>query len=116
MNYSSTILISKALAAHINSLCEMSGNEIYQKYGYHRDETITLTAKFDNGYEADIKTVICEEDSPYVDPVLFNPFGSEVCVLGVEDGPIQGEYVFENGADIYTVVVGVTNDDETSIS
>ena len=116
MNYSSKILISKALATHINSLCEMSGNEIYQKYGYQRDETITLTAKFDNGYEADIKTVICEEDSPYVDPVLFNPFGSEVCASGVEEGPIQGEYVFESDSDTYTVIVGVSNDDETSIS
>lgn len=41
----------------INDLLNLTGDEIYQKYGYKRDETITHTAKFPNGIEADIKLV-----------------------------------------------------------
>lgn len=33
----------------INNLLNLPGDEIYQKYGYKRDETIIHTAKFSNG-------------------------------------------------------------------
>ena len=53
-----TITISNAEMKLINNLLNMTGDEIYQQYGYKRDETITHTAKFPNGIEADIKLVI----------------------------------------------------------
>ena len=56
-----TIKISNAEMNLINDLLNLTGDEIYQKYGYKRDETITHTAKFPNEIEADIKLVICEE-------------------------------------------------------
>ena len=50
-----TIKITKDEMELINDLLNLTGEEIYQKYGYKRDETITHTAKFPNGIEADIK-------------------------------------------------------------
>lgn len=58
-----TIKISREEMDFINNLLNLSGDEIYQKYGYKRDETIIHTAKFSNGIEADIKLVISEEES-----------------------------------------------------
>lgn len=71
--------------------------------GAEQDETIkTWTAKFENGYEADIK--LCNGDTPYIDSVLFNPSGSQVCVLEISEELI-GEYVFECNGDQYEVDV-----------
>ena len=62
-----TIKITKDEMELINDLLNLTGEEIYQKYGYKRDETITHTAKFPNGIEADIKLVICEDEPPYTE-------------------------------------------------
>ena len=40
--------------------------------GRGKNETIVHTAKFANGIEADIKLVICEEETPYTEGVLFH--------------------------------------------
>ena len=58
-----TIKISSEEMNLINDLLNLTGDEIYQKYGYKRDETITHTAKFPNGIEADIKLVLCEDET-----------------------------------------------------
>jgi hypothetical protein len=65
----------------------------------------TYTAKFSNGFEADIK--VCNGDTPFVDPVLFNEKGIEICVGEVED-TLLGEYHFEYGEDVFVVTVEVT--------
>lgn len=44
-----TIKISSKEMKLINDLLNLTGDEIYQKYGYKRDETITHTTKFSNG-------------------------------------------------------------------
>ena len=46
-----TIKIPSKEMELINDLLNLTGDEIYQKYGYKRDETITHTAKFPNGIE-----------------------------------------------------------------
>lgn len=66
-----TIKITNAERNLINDLLNLTGDEIYQKYGYKRNETIVHTAKFPNGIEADIKLVISEEESPYTEGILF---------------------------------------------
>lgn len=66
-----TITLSKKEMDLINNLLGLTGSEIYQKYGYKRDEAITHTAKFPDGVEIDIKLVICEDDTPYTEGVLF---------------------------------------------
>ncbi len=58
----------------INQLLSMTGDEIYEKYGLKRDETIVYTAVFPDGMQADIKLVICDED-PYTEAVLFDKNG-----------------------------------------
>lgn len=58
----------------INELLSMAGDEIYEKYGLKRDETIVHTVVFSDGMQADIKLVICYED-PYTEAVLFDKNG-----------------------------------------
>lgn len=102
-----TIKISNAEMNLINGLLNLTGNEIYQKYGYKRDETITHTAKFPNGIEADIKLVICEEESPYTEGVLFHN-GLEL-MHTEPDYAYDGEWYFEHNGIEYMVLVEVEN-------
>lgn len=67
------------------------------------DEVVkTYTATFPNGYQADIKVV--DGDPPFVDPVLFNEHGQEVCCIEVADD-LCGTYQFSVDGDTYVVVV-----------
>lgn len=58
----------------INELLSMAGDEIYEKHGLKRDETIVHTVVFSDGMQVDIKLVICDED-PYTEAVLFDKNG-----------------------------------------
>ena len=98
-----TIKISCEEMDFINNLLNLSGNEIYQKYGYKRDETIIHTAKFSNGIEVDIKLVICEEESPYTEGVLFHN-GHELTCTEPKD-TYDGEWDFEVNGVKYIVLV-----------
>lgn len=99
------IKITKEEAELIEDLLNLDGDKIYQKYGYKRDETITHTANFGNGIEADIKLVICEEESPYTEGVLFHNGFELTCTEPYVT--YLGEWNFEfNGID-YVVIVEV---------
>ena len=87
----------------INNLLKLTGNEIYDKYGFKRDETITHTAKFPNGIEADIKLVICKDDKPYTEAVLFQN-GSELTCTDPSD-EYKGEWFFRYNGIEYVVIV-----------
>lgn len=100
-----TIKISREEMNFINNLLNLSGDEIYQKYGYKRDETIVHTARFSNGIEADIKLVICEEESTYTEGVLFHN-GYELTRTDPDD-TYAGEWDFEFNGLKYTVLVEV---------
>lgn len=81
----SEIAVAEDLIKKLKEMLQMSGPEIYAKYGLKRDETITNTLSFDNGYTLDVKLVVCEEDLPYIDLVLFDENGCEIaCDLGGE--------------------------------
>lgn len=98
-----TITLSKKEMDLINNLLSLTGSEIYQKYGYKRDEVITHTAKFPYGIEIDIKLVICEDDTPYTEGVLFQN-GCER--TGTEPGyTYDGEWTFHFKGTEYIVVV-----------
>lgn len=102
-----TIKISSEEMKLINDLLNLTGDEIYQKYGYKRDETITHAAKFPNGIEVDIKLVICEEEAPYTEGVLFHNGFELTCT---EPGcTYDGEWNFECNGIEYTVFVEVEN-------
>lgn len=98
-----TIKISNAEMNLINNLLNLTNDEIYQKYGYKRDETITHTAKFPNGIEANIKLVICEEETPYTEGVLFHNGFELTCTE--PDCTYDGEWNFEHNGIEYIVNV-----------
>lgn len=102
------IKISKKEAERINDLLNLTGNEIYQKYGFKRDESICYTAIFPDGVEMDIKLVICEgEFYPYTEAILYDN-GAELGFT-VPCGEYMGEWDFEDEMnDVkYIVVVEV---------
>ena len=79
----------------------------YSKYGLKRDEMpCALTAHFSNGYEMDINLIICEEDPPYMDMVLFNESGGEVN-CEVAEGNVDDEYHLGYANDDYFVTIKV---------
>ena len=67
-------------------------------------DTLTVTAKFDNGYEADIK-LVQDADSPYLDPVLFDENGFEVTCLQDDSYSLDGTYQFDVDDDTYIVEI-----------
>lgn len=101
--YEGTIVIKKERLEFINKLLGMTGEQIYQTYGLKRDETITETYSFFNGIEADIKLVICEDDVPYTEGVLFRN-GFEILHTECED-TFDGEWYLETNDAIYKVNV-----------
>lgn len=98
-----TIKITNAERNLINDLLNLTGDEIYQKYGYKRNETIVHTAKFPNGIEADIKLVISEEESPYTEGILLHN-GFELAHTEL-DCTYDGEWNFEHNGIEYIVLV-----------
>ena len=96
--YTAVIELPPGTLAHYRYLLGRTGRQLYDEFGLKRDETITHTAKFSNGFEADIKIVNCEEDPPYIDAVLFDPKGSEVCCHSSGE-EYSGEYCFRDHND-----------------
>lgn len=106
-----TITISQKEKELIDDLLNLTGDEIYQKYGYKRDETITRTAVFENNIEVDIKLVICDgENKPYTEGVLFD-HGSELTHTDVED-EFTGQWEFEHEGEEWIVNVVVEGEGE----
>lgn len=89
----------------INALFLMTGDEIYEKYGLKRDETIVNTAVFPDGMQADIKLVICDEE-PYTEAVLFDKNGFQKAYTDPED-EYTGDWELEYDDVNYVVTVTV---------
>lgn len=89
----------------INALLLMTGDEIYNKYGLKRDETIVYTAVFPDGMQADIKLVICDEE-PYTEAVLFDKNGFQKAYTDPED-EYTGDWELEYDDVNYVVNVKV---------
>ena len=108
------IFLSHNEASFMNTLLGMSGEEIYDRYGIKRDETYTYTCKFPDGYFMDVKLVVCEEDSPYCEAVLFNPEGCQVAMTDVEE-ELLGEWSLEyNGTTYSVMLVALTEEKEVA--
>lgn len=87
----------------INELLSMAGDEIYEKHGLKRDETIVHTAVFSDGMQADIKLVICDEE-PYTEAVLFDKNGFQKAYTDPED-EYTGDWELEYDDVKYIVTV-----------
>lgn len=89
----------------INALLSMTGDEIYEKHGLKRDETIVHTVVFSDGMQADIKLVICDEE-PYTEAVLFDKNGFQKAYTDPED-EYTGDWELEYDDVNYVVTVKV---------
>ena len=102
--------ISTERTNFINELLHLTGDEIYNKYGFKRDETITETVDFGNGIEMDIKLVICDgEEKPYTEAVLFRD-GYELACTEPDDVFVDTwsiEYETNDSKDKYVVEIKV---------
>lgn len=87
----------------INALLLMTGDEIYEKYGLKRDETIVNTAVFPDGMQADIKLVICDE-GPYTEGILFDKNGFQKAYTD-PGNEYTGDWKFEYDDVNYVVTV-----------
>jgi hypothetical protein len=101
-----TIYISPQENAYYNELLNMTGDQIYEKYGLKRDEAFVHTAHFDDNVEIDVKLVICDgENKPYVEAVTLKE-GEEQGFTD-PDEIILGEWYGEADNEAYTVYVAV---------
>ena len=102
--YVITIKLNEKEKDYIKTLLSMTGEQIYDKYGLKRDETIVHTAKFADDIEIDIKLVICEgEDKPYTEAVAFRN-GSEIACTDVEDEYLR-RWTLDIDNHAYVVIV-----------
>lgn len=99
MKSSKTIEIDAARLKEIESL--LAGGKQVEGYG-SASVIETFTAKFSDGYEADIKFVNAE-GGPYIDPVLFLD-GHEAAV-GEPAYSLAGAFEFEHDGHTFTVEV-----------
>ena len=89
-------ILDRQFISKVHELEQMTGDETYNKYGLKRDECITQTVKFDNGYEADIKLVIADGDSyNWTEGILFNTNGQQVALTEPSED-FFGEWYFED--------------------
>ncbi|MDF2879679.1 MAG: hypothetical protein K0R54_236 [Clostridiaceae bacterium] len=95
-----TITISQKEATEIQDILNIAEG----RYEESNDILKTYTVKFDNGFFADIK--ICNGDTPYVDSLLFDKNGNQVCVLEISE-EILGEYLFEHNGIEYMVIMSI---------
>jgi len=69
------------------------------------DDTITFTAKFDNGYEADIKCCGTQDDVAWTEAVLFDENGVQVA-YSEPDSSILGDWeLYDWDGNTYRVKV-----------
>lgn len=98
--YKETTIIPKEDMEFIKSMLSIK-QEKYREC----DEGMTVyssTTRFLDGFEADIN--LCDDNPPWVNPVLFNEHGAEVSCLDAGD-EFLGEFVFETDDALYILII-----------
>ena len=113
------IVVDSDSAAILKELCEMTGEEAYDKYGLKFAEAETYTAQFDDGREVDVKLCISdEENTNWCEAVLFD-HGCEIACSEVEE-EFFGEWSFEVDDDddglIHRYVVDVVEENKEGVA
>ena len=104
MLYEATIEIPQSTLKYLELVLAGGGN---WEEDWYEDRVESFTARFANGYEADVKVVGCDEDCPYSEAVLFNPDGYQESYTDIED-TLAGDWEFYNDNNNYIIhVVGV---------
>ena len=74
----------------------MTGKQCYDRFGLKEDECQTITVKFSNGLQADIKMCVCDEDyTCFSEGILFNQNGGQIALTEPADSVI-GEWLLED--------------------
>lgn len=104
MQFKKTVTVSKKIADRLQALLDKTEVN-FEKEMVDTDATLlTLTAKFDDQVEADIK-VCSGQNNCYVDAVLFDK-GSEVCVSETCE-KLLGDFYFTYKGNEYIVTLEV---------
>lgn len=107
--YRKNIVVTKEELNFINEILAKTGYELYDEYGFCRNETITKTAEFSDGTEVDIKVAICEgKAKPYTEGILFDKNGAQLSFTEPEEN-FLGEWKFPFNNNIYIANVIVEN-------
>lgn len=113
MEYKTQIKISKDDVNFVDKVMEITDetDERWEDYQDLKDCTVErYTGRFEDGHFADVS--ICSGQSNFfIDPVLFNKDGYEVCVLECVDD-ILGEYEFEDEGNIYILEIVQEEEDK----
>lgn len=98
------IYVDYEIVDELQNLLYLGEKFDYVELGFKRDEVIqTFTVKFNDNFEVDIK-VCSSEYAVFIDPVLFDNSGNQVCVLDT-DVDLLGEYSFEYNNKKYLVEI-----------
>lgn len=102
MKYVAKIGVTKAFSDEMEEILEITEG----RHPDYKDGAViaTVTAVFENGYQADIK--VCNGDTPYVDNVLFDENGCELDCPEISES-LLGEYEFEVDGDTFEVEVTI---------
>lgn len=104
--YKTQIKISQEDIDFINKVMEITDetDERWEDYQDLKDCTVErYTGYFEDGHFADVS--LCSGQSNFfIDPVLFDKDGNEVCVLECVE-TILGEYEFEDEGNIYILEI-----------
>lgn len=92
--YANVLLVDSKEVEKIQGLLEMDMEEIYAKYGYKRNETISYTIKFKQGVEMEIRLCFVDEGKPYTDAILYKN-GQDINQSECED-TFLGEWRLED--------------------
>lgn len=94
--FNTSITITPECARRAKDMLTLTGKELYGKYGWKHDETITQTVVFDDSYEMDIKCVmpISENETGWSEAVLFKD-GRECCCTDPAD-EFLGKWTLED--------------------
>lgn len=99
--YERTITINEQEAECLNYwLTDNSGTS----ERLNEDDTFVRTAKFEDGFEMDIKCCGTQDDVAWAEAVLFHENGHEACCGEVRDDYL-GTWEFEWGGNVYRVHV-----------
>ena len=94
------VAVGSAFLQKINKWLTTNNPAEYQ----NEDETVSVTAKFSDGCEMDIKCCGCQDDSSWTEAVLFNAQGHELCCTEPAD-EFTGEWELEYCDTRYIAIV-----------
>lgn len=109
--YNSVIWLNQKQADMLGKMMNMDGETIQKAYGYKAGTAFTFSSSYACGIEVEVHLVICEDETPYVEGVLFD-HGQEVACTDPCYDSILGVYFFDYQDDTYTVTVKVIGSGE----